>query len=110
RQRFAVLQARRALAAGEPDRAAVLAGPVVHDAAERGTRRYGTLAALTVARARATAGEPVDHAAVDAALAALDTCAGLEAWRVTAEVAAAAGVDRWWRDAERRAGALIAAA
>jgi hypothetical protein len=34
-------------------------------------------------------------------------CAGLEAWRKTAELAAAAGVDRWWRDAERRAGALV---
>jgi hypothetical protein len=50
----------------------------------------------------------LDHEAVDGALTRLETLAGLEAWRLTAELAAAAGEDRWWRDAERRAGSLIA--
>src|SRR5206468_831367 len=45
---------------------------------------------------------------LDGVLNLLDRCGGLEAWRVTAELAAASRVDRWWRDAERRAGVLIA--
>ena len=64
------------------------------DAVARGTRRYELLA-------RAVLGE------VDA-LADLERVAGLEAWWVTAELAARRGDDRLWRDAERMAGMLVA--
>jgi DNA-binding SARP family transcriptional activator len=107
-QRFGVLSARLALEGGEPDRAAEAADAVIADSDRRGTARYRALATVLVARARLAAGGTVDHDALEAALARLDRVAGLEAWRVTAELAAAAGADRWWRDAERRAGALVA--
>jgi hypothetical protein len=107
-QRFGVLSARFALDRGEPDRAAETAAAVIADCDGRGTSRYRTLAVLAAARARLAAGEAVDHDALDGELGRLETLAGLEAWRATAELAAAAGVDRWWRDAERRAGSLIA--
>ncbi|HVM52699.1 MAG TPA: BTAD domain-containing putative transcriptional regulator [Acidimicrobiales bacterium] len=96
RQRYLVLQARFALATGDRDRAVELATTAADDAAARGTARYALLA-------RAVQGEPD---AVDG----LDRVAGLEAWWVTAELAARTGDDGLWRDAERRAGALVAAA
>lgn len=96
RQRFAVLQARFALEVGQRDRAESLARAVVDDAVARGTRRYELLA-------RAVLGE------VDA-LADLERVAGLEAWWVTAELAARTGDDRLWRAAERLATTLVAGA
>ena len=63
-----------------------------------------------MARARLVACRPIDHDELDGVLGELERSAGLEAWRVTAELAAVAGVDRWWKDAERRAGALVARA
>jgi DNA-binding SARP family transcriptional activator/tetratricopeptide (TPR) repeat protein len=106
-QRFLSLSAQYALADEDPDRAASVASGVVADARERHTLRYSLFARLTVARARHEMGEPIDHDELDGVLAELERCAGLEAWRVTAELAAATAVDRWWRDAERRAGALV---
>jgi DNA-binding SARP family transcriptional activator len=108
RQRYGVLCARLALITGDHDSARQLATDVVIDAEERGTARYGAFARIVCVEADAAAGEAVDHALADAALAQLDRCAGLEVWRVTASLAAATGVDRWWRDAERRAGTLVA--
>lgn len=96
RQRFGVQQARFARATGDPERADELASAVVDDAIARGTRRYELLA-------RAVLGD------VDV-LTPLERVAGMEAWHVTAELAARTGVDELWRDAERRAGALVAAA
>ncbi|MDQ1567809.1 MAG: hypothetical protein QOF96_2689, partial [Actinomycetota bacterium] len=110
RQRFGVLSARFALDDGDPDRAAEAAAVVIADADQRGTARYHALAMLAAARARLAVGDPVDHDVLDGVLGRLDRLAGLEAWRLTAEMAAAAGADRWWRDAERRAGALVAQA
>jgi hypothetical protein len=109
-QRFLTLSARHALAAEDPDRAISLASRVVADCGERRTSRYSLLARTTMARARLAAGRPIDHDELDGVLDELERSAGLEAWRVTAELAAVAGVDRWWRDAERRAGALVARA
>jgi hypothetical protein len=108
RQRYGVLRARLALLEGDHALAREHAASVVADAEERGTPRYGAFARVMRAEAAAAAGDLVDHAGVDAALVQLDRCGGLEAWRVTAELAAATGVERWWRDAERRAGALVA--
>jgi DNA-binding SARP family transcriptional activator len=106
-QRFLSLSARYALAAEEPGEAASIASGVVTDSADRRTLRYSLFAQLTLARALLASGSPIDHAELDRALVELEQCAGLEAWRVTAELAAAAGVDRWQRDAAHRAGALI---
>jgi len=109
-QRFGVLSARFALDHGDPDGAAEAAAAVIADSEARGTSRYRSLAAVVAARARLAAGDAaaLDLDALDRVLSELDRVAGLEAWRVTAELAAVAGADRWWRDAERRAGALIA--
>lgn len=109
RQRYGVQRARFALSTGDDERARVLAANVVADGADRGSRRYEALATIVSARAAASMGEVIDHGVVDASLSVLDRCAVLEAWLATAELAADSGVDRWWRDAERRAGALVAA-
>lgn len=96
RQRFGVQRARFAQATGDPERAVEVARAVVDDAVARGTRRYELLA-------RAVLGDAD-------VLTALERVAGMEVWRVTAELAARTGADQLWRDAERRAGALVAAA
>ena len=96
RQRFSVQQARFAQATGAPERAVELASAVVEDAIARGTRRYELLARAVLA--------DLD------VLLPLERVAGMEVWHVTAELAARTGVDELWRDAERRAGALVAAA
>jgi hypothetical protein len=107
-QRFHIQLATVALANGELAEAAEAASGVIADCEARRTRRYRLFATITVARARLAGGEVIDHEALDRALTELEEVGGLEAWRVTAELAAASGLDRWWRDAERRAGALIA--
>jgi DNA-binding SARP family transcriptional activator len=106
-QRYLAQCAQHALATGDYQQAASLASRVVADGANRRTRRYPLIAQLTLARARLAAGGAIDYDACDAALSELEQCAGLEAWRMTAELAAAAGMDRWWREADRRAGALV---
>jgi tetratricopeptide (TPR) repeat protein len=108
RQRVRSLRADLALASGDAAGAAALASTVIADAVDRRTMRYGLFATLTEAKARVAEGSVIDHDDLDGLLVQLEGCAGLEVWRATAELAAAAGVDRWWRDAERRAGALIA--
>ena len=109
-QRFLSLSAQHALAVDDRERASELAGAVVQDASDRQSLRYGLISRLTLARIRLATGEGIDEDEVDGVLRHLEGCAGLEAWRLTAEMAAVAGVDRWWRDAERRAGALVVAA
>jgi DNA-binding SARP family transcriptional activator len=110
RQRYWVQQGRLALLAGDPERARSLAERAAGDADARGSRRYQLLGQSLAALAGHALGEPVDEERVDAVLAGLDDCAALEGWWVTAELAAATKNDRWWRDAERRAGALIGSA
>jgi hypothetical protein len=107
RQRYGLQRARVALLAGDPEDARQRAAAVSTDASTRGSRRYRVLANAYLALATATLGEKVDFDEIDVELAGLDECAALEAWSVTAELAAATRQDRWWRDAERRAGALI---
>lgn len=110
RHRQGLLRARLALADGRGAEAHEAAAAVAADAAARGAERYRVLAALVAARAAASRGERVDRDAVDGLLTRLDAVAGLEAWWVTAETAAAFAEDRWWRAAERRAARLVSAA
>jgi DNA-binding SARP family transcriptional activator len=110
RQRYWVQCARFALATGDLDAAGERAARAVADADQRGSDRYGLFGRVVAARVAVGLGEPLDHDAVDVVLSGLDRCGSLEAWLVTAELAAATGLDRWWRDAERRAGALVAVA
>jgi hypothetical protein len=110
RQRYWVQCARFALATEDLDAADERATKAIADADDRGSPRYGLFARVITARVAAGRGEPLDHEAIDAALIGLDRCGRLEAWLVTAELAAATRVDRWWRDADRRAGALVAVA
>ncbi|MGH9266409.1 MAG: hypothetical protein ACRD1D_17125, partial [Acidimicrobiales bacterium] len=110
RTRLALLTASFALATGEVESAAAQARAVAIEAAAADNPRHALRARLVEAQARALAGQPVDAGEVDAALTALDRCAGLESWRITAEAAAACGVERWAVDAERRAATLLAQA
>ena len=109
REHYGVARARHELRTGDAAAAREHARQASDDAAARGARRYAALGRTVAAIADASLGEALDHDAVDATLRALDECAALEAWLLTAELAAVARQDRWWRDAERRAGELIAA-
>ena len=106
--RARLYQAEIALAGGDSERATTVAADLLAEARERGVLRYQSLAGLLLVRARLAAGENVDLAAVDRVLAGLGNVAGMEAWRLTATVAAAAGVERWWALAETRAAELAA--
>jgi hypothetical protein len=110
RQRYWLQQARFALLTDDAGKASELATRAAGDAEARGSRRYMMLGRAYAAVATARLGEPLEKDDVDAALRGLDQCAATEAWLVTAELASASGAERWWREAERRAGALIAAA
>lgn len=118
RQRLGLLRARMLLASCDitgdisgdaTGEAAALARQVAEDAAARGTLRYRLLAEIVEVEALALGGAVIDHARVDAMLGELDMLAVPEAWWLTAHVAAATGVDRWWDDAERRAARIVAA-
>jgi DNA-binding SARP family transcriptional activator len=109
RERLALLRAEAAYAAGAWDDALAAAEPLAVSAAVRGSRRHAALARVVVllARARTGTAAPAD---VAAALADLDTVAGLESWRWTARAAAALGVDAWRADADARVARLAAGA
>ncbi len=110
RQRLGLLRARVLLASCDAtDEAAALAREVAEDAAARGTLRYRLLAEIIEVEALALGGAVIDHARVDATLVELDALAVPEAWWLTAHVAAATGIDRWWDDAERRAARIVVA-
>ena len=110
RQRLRLLRARLWLATGDLAAAEQAALAVVDEAEPAGSARHALMARCVATEAVARAGRAVDPEAVDRWLARLDGCAGLEVWLVTARLAAACGVDRWWGDAERRAGRFVAAA
>jgi DNA-binding SARP family transcriptional activator len=109
RQRSWLLGARLAMAHGDPEAAGRLAERLVVDALARGALRHQLLGRAVALQAAATLGQPVDPEDVDATLAGLDAVAGLEVWRVTAELAAATGRDDLWAAASRRAESLAAA-
>ncbi len=108
--RTALLRGRLALADGRYDDASANAVAVLDDASERGVRRYQVLARLLAAEAALRHGDGVDLDTVANDLGALDDLAGLEAWRLTADLAAAAGVDAWHGWAGERLARLAAAA
>jgi tetratricopeptide (TPR) repeat protein len=108
--RARLLGARLALAHGAFDEASALATAVGEDARGLAVPRYVVLARLVLARCRFAAGEPEDLDEVGRLLERLDEVAGLEAWWLAAEVAAAAGVDRWRATAERHLAAVLGAA
>jgi DNA-binding SARP family transcriptional activator len=110
RHRLGVQRARLALRTGDASGAADLAEAVVTDAAARGAARYETLASLVRARARAASGATVDVAELERTVDALPNVAGMEAWWLTAEVAAELGSDRWRVASERLVDDLVARA
>ncbi|MBV6509416.1 MAG: hypothetical protein JJLCMIEE_02507 [Acidimicrobiales bacterium] len=105
-QRAGLLSSRLHLSAGENEAALAAAVELEAAATARGDRRYSTLGALVAARARARLGEPLDLDAVAARVDALDEVAGMEAWWMTADVAADTGVETWMSLAGERVAAL----
>jgi class 3 adenylate cyclase/DNA-binding SARP family transcriptional activator len=101
-QRAGLLSGRLALAAGHAEDAQAAAIALGDDAERLGARRHAAFARLLEARARAALGDPVDLAGMDSILESLPRLAGLEAWWLTAEIAASAGVEAWWALAEGR--------
>jgi DNA-binding SARP family transcriptional activator len=104
--RYQLLCARAALAGGRPAAARALAAEVRTRAGSLGVERYVDLAFLLEVQARAALGESGDSAAIGRVLAALPRHAGLEAWWLAAEVAAATGVAAFWSMAEAHAARL----
>lgn len=107
--RLELLRGRLAAGARDADgaeehgtRALVLAE--LHD-----RRRYAVLARLLVGQARLLRGDNADRAAIDRDLAALDGLAGMDAWRVTYDLADAAGDRRWYAAGDARVTALAVA-
>jgi hypothetical protein len=108
RHRQRLLEARVALLEGDHGAAAPLATWVRDDAARRGARRAEVQAEVVQHLAAAAAG-PVDDLAIDTTVATLDDLARLEAWRLTARLAAATGRADLWATAERYAEQLAGA-
>jgi hypothetical protein len=108
--RARLYEAEIALAGGDAVVAAEAAGEVEAEARRIGTARYVALAGVLRATALVESGEPIDPVSVDRLLAELPRVAGLEAWRVTAQLAAATGSDRWWDVADTRVAELLARA
>ena len=109
-QRIMLLSARLALASGEHARAAELAAQLAEDAAARTSERYGVLARHVAMLAAAGSGDLVPPDDVVSLLADLDRLAGLDAWRLTAQLAAGTGIAGLWSEAEARAASLCAQA
>ena len=110
RLRRRLLQARLDLLSGDLDAAVGGTGALADDAATLGAPRHEVQARLLGAMARHRAGLANDPEEVDALLVRLGGVAGLEAWWLTAEVAACFAVPRWSDLAARRARELVAVA
>ena len=102
--RAALLRSRLSLAAGAAEEALAEAFAVAEDAAAIGVSRYVALAQVVETKARAAAGLGVEPDAVAGLAERLITVAGLEAWWLVAELAAATASDGLWA----RAGAEVA--
>lgn len=105
RHRWALARARLALATGDADGAADLAGGVAADATARGARRYELLAAAVGALARPAG---ADVSVLDTVVHGLGGCAALDGWATVAALAEAFGVDAWRVEARRAAAAVVA--
>jgi DNA-binding SARP family transcriptional activator/tetratricopeptide (TPR) repeat protein len=112
-ERATLIESRLALARGRCDAAARLADELVTAASDRGSLRHAVLARAVALTARSAAGDPPSPDDVHALLAQLDEVAGLDGWRITAELARHLpdqGRDHGVRQgAERRAARLLAA-
>jgi DNA-binding SARP family transcriptional activator len=106
-QRRDLLLARLALAEGDALRAAELAEGVAADGHGRGAPRHAWLAEVVALLASASLGDEVETARVDAALAGLDAIGVLEAWRATAQLAAALERDDLVAAAQARAERIV---
>jgi tetratricopeptide (TPR) repeat protein len=102
RMRAHLYRAEIALASDDYESAITLAADVGREATTMGAARHATLAELVEARARLLSGEPVDLDRIGRAVERLGELAGLEAWWLTATMAAASGVDAWMSLAESR--------
>ena len=107
RQRVWWLSGRLALEAADPDRAGQMASTLIADAAGRGSARYGVLGDHLAAIAAPRSLTPSRTAKI---LAGLDRHAGLDAWWLAAELAAAAGIVGGRAISEERAARLLASA
>jgi len=105
RHRLGLLRARLALADGDPDAALGFATVVAADAAGRGAGRYELLAGAVAGLADTSI--PTER--LIPVIDGLGVCAVLDGWPLVAALAAARGCDAWRADAERRAGAVVAA-
>jgi len=112
RERAALLRSRLALARGDDESARSLASTLALEAEARGSLRHARFARVVEAMSLAAAGEPPGLGALDALLAEVEGVAGLEAWRLSADLARylppdpAAAISA---GAQRRASRLLAA-
>jgi DNA-binding SARP family transcriptional activator len=104
--RARVLRGRVALLRDDPDEAETTGAAVIAEARALDMARYASLGQVLVVQARLTRGESTDHDEVGELLERLSAQAGLDAWRLTADVARLAGVDGWRALAERQLAAL----
>ena len=106
RLRSRLLRTRIAMAGEAWDDAEAEAAGAIEMATGLSATRQLLLAQLLVAEVRLRRRDPVDLAAVETLLDRLPSSAGLEAWRVTADIADAADLDGWRALAQRRAADL----
>jgi DNA-binding SARP family transcriptional activator len=104
--RYRLLRGRLALARGDPEQARLIAGDLRREAQEVCVPRYAELAFLLEVSAAAALAEPVEHTPIEAVLRLLPEHAGLEAWWLVADVAAATHSDAFWALAEEYAARL----
>jgi hypothetical protein len=98
--RYRLLRSRLAMAQGRSEEAYNVARKLSGDARKIGALRYADLAFLHEVQAAAALGDPPDDATTEAILQRLAEHSGLEAWWLTAEVAAAFEVDIFFNLAE----------
>jgi tetratricopeptide (TPR) repeat protein len=107
RLRRRLLEARLHLLAGDALSAVAMLEDLESESMERGVRRYTLQARLLLARARHAQRIDVDLGDLASELGALPEVAGLDGWRLAAEVARAFDSPAW-RDAARRLCAVLA--
>ena len=108
--RARLLDGRIALKAGDTGAAVDAGEDVLAEADRLGLGRYRVTGQLLVAQAAAIAGDTVDHDALGVLLEQLVDVAGLEAWWLTADVAAATRHPPFRALAERRVAELASRA
>jgi hypothetical protein len=101
--RWRYLRARLEIGRDQLNEGRALAEQAQRDADMAGIARYRDLAFLTAARAASLLGEPVDLAAIQQAMERLPSHAGLEAWPIAADIAAATRIEPFWGLAEQHA-------